>query len=90
MRRKRTVSLVVFGFIVGLGLCLAVAHEDNHHGSQSPSSVLHTGQACKTSVVPCERQSAPESLPLILIVSSEQNSFYEDVSLRPPFPPPRV
>lgn len=91
MRRKWAALLVVFGFVVGLGMCLTIAHDDSHHhGSEAPSTLLHTGQACKTSVVPCERQSTPQSQPLIVFVGTEQNSLYEDVSLRPPFPPPRV
>ena len=90
LRRKWAALLVVFGFIVGLGLCLTVAHDDNHHhASGKPWTVSHTSQACGTSVVPCKTQLAPISLGLLLSLNTEQDAFYEGISLRPPFPPPR-
>jgi hypothetical protein len=91
LRRKWTASLVVLGFIVGLGLCLTIAHDDSHHdGSKAPWTLTHTSQACGISVVPCSGQSGSSSLPLILSLHTEHNTLYEGVSIRPPSPPPRV
>jgi len=87
--RKWTVYLVVCGFLAGLTLCLIPHFDDHHNGSGAPSAETHIAQACGTSVVPCEGQLDPDGLPLILSLSTELNTFYEGVSLRPPFPPPR-
>ena len=89
LRHRLTVYLVAFGFLVGLALCLATDPNHSHHGSESSSTLSHTAQACGTSVVPCEDQLASNRLPLILSLSTELNTFYEGLSLRPPFPPPR-
>ena len=90
MTRKLTVLIVVCGFLAGLTLCLIPHFDNHHHGSEAPLTVSHTAQACGTSVVPRESQSGPNSLPLILSLSMEQETFYEGISLRPPLPPPRV
>ncbi len=83
------VYLVVCGFLAGLTLCLIPHFDDHHHGSKAPSTETHIAQACGTSVVPCEGQLTPDSLPLILSFRTEVNTFYKGVSLTPPFPPPR-
>lgn len=90
LTRKWTVLMVACGFLAGLTLCLIPHFDNHHHGSEAPLTVSHTAQACGTSVVPSESQSALNSLPLLLSLSTEQNALYEGVSLRPPFPPPRV
>lgn len=89
LKRKWTVYLVVCGFLVGLTLCLIPHFEDHHHGSGVPSPLSHTAQACGTSVVPCESQSGSQNLLLTSFLTPHQKNFYEGVSLRPPFPPPR-
>lgn len=90
LRRKWTATLVIGGFLAGLTLCL-IPHFDGHdHGSGAPSTVTHTAQACGTSVLVAEHQKISGPLPLTSLLSAEQNSFYGNVSLRPPFPPPRV
>ncbi len=89
--RKWTVYLVVCGFLTGLGLCLVIAHDDDHHhASEAPLTVSHTAQACATSAVLCEDQPDSHRLLLASSFDTEQNAFYEGLSLRPPFPPPRV
>lgn len=89
MRRRQTVYLVVFIFWAGLGLCLTVGGGKDNHGSHVPSSLPQSAEACATSVVPSEPPSTSASLLLILSLNTEQNTFYEGVSLRPPSPPPR-
>ncbi|MFQ5684596.1 MAG: hypothetical protein ACE5HC_15155 [Candidatus Binatia bacterium] len=89
LKHRLTVYVVAFGFLVGLALCLATDLNHSHHGSESPSAETHIAQACGTSVVPYEDQLASNSLPLILSLRTELNTFYEGVLLSPPFPPPR-
>ncbi len=81
---------VVCGFLAGLTLCLIPHFDDHHHGSDVPSSVIHTAQACGTSAIPCEGQLAPNNLLLILFLGAEQSILYEGLVLSPPSPPPRV
>ena len=81
---------MVCGFLAGLTLCLIPHFDDHHHGSEAPSTVIHTAQACGTSAIPCDGQSASNSLLLILFLSAEQSAPYEGLSLSPPSPPPRV
>lgn len=92
MRRKWTATLVIGGFLAGLTACLISHFDDHHHHHHGggPPTVTHAAHACATSVVPCESQPTSKKLPLILSLTKEQNSFYGNVSLRPPFPPPRA
>jgi len=79
---------VVCGFLAGLTLCLVTGNDDNHHSPRGPLTLSYCAQACGTPVVPCEGQSTSNSLPLLLSLSTEQKTFYEGISLTPPFPPP--
>jgi len=88
--RRWTVWLVVCGFLAGLTLCLILHFDDHHHGSGAPSAETYIAQVCGTPVVPCEGQSTSNSLPLLLSLRTELKTFYEGISLTPPFPPPRV
>lgn len=90
LTRKWTVLIVVCGFLAGLTLCLIPHFDNHHHGSEAPWTASHTAQACGISVVPCETHSDPDNLPPTLSLNTEQDTLYEGVSLRPPFPPPRV
>ncbi len=89
MLRRLTVYLVAFGFVAGLGLCLITDLKDKHHGTGTVSTVTYTIEFCEASAVSCEDQSGSHRFPLASSVSSDQKSFYEGVSLAPPFPPPR-
>jgi hypothetical protein len=87
--RRWAVYLVVIGFLAGLNLCLIPHFDDHHHGSGAPSTETHIAQACGTFAVVCEDQPDSNRLLLASALDTEQNPFYDGVSLRPPFPPPR-
>ncbi|MFQ5657537.1 MAG: hypothetical protein ACE5G5_08360 [Candidatus Methylomirabilales bacterium] len=87
--QKWTVCVVVCSFLTGLSLCLIADLNGSAHQSEASSAMTEVAQACGISVVPCEGQLASNRLPLILSLSTEQNTFYEGIWLTPPFPPPR-
>jgi len=86
--RKWTVYLAVFGFLVGLHVCL-VANFGQEYRSEAPSTLAHTVQVCGTSVLVFEREDLSNPLCLTSSLSVEQHPLYEGISLTPPFPPPR-
>lgn len=87
--RRWTVYLVVLSFLVGLGLCLNAPLNDNYLGPGSASTLTHSAQVCEAPAVPCEDQGASKSVVATSFFGTEQNPFYEGVSLPPPSPPPR-
>ena len=90
MIRKWTIYIVVCGFLAGLGLCLIVEHDDNHPGPEVPSTLFYTSQACGTSAVLSEDQFDSTRLLLASLLQTREDNLFKGVSLRPPFPPPRV
>ena len=87
--RRCTMSFVVFAFLAGLWLCLAANPAVSHHGPDSPSTVIHTAQACGTSGLVCVGQFGSNRLLLTSFLGTEQNTLYQDTWLMPPSPPPR-
>jgi len=88
MIRRCTAFFAVFALLAGLWLCLADPAV-SLHGPGSPSTVIHTAQACETSLVPCEGHFGSNRLLLASCLGTEQNTLYEGVLLSPPSPPPR-
>ena len=80
---------MVCGFLAGLGLCLIADHNENHHGTGAPSTLINTAQACGTTVVPCEGQFNSHGLVLGSSLGTDEHTFYDGVRLKPPSPPPR-
>ena len=87
--RKCMAGLVVFAFLAGLWLCLAANPAVSHHGPGSPSTAIHTAQACGTSGLVCVGQFGSNRLLLTSLLGTEQNTLYQDTWLVPPSPPPR-
>lgn len=89
MKRRWTVYFVLCGFLAGFSLCVNADLNGSDHQSGAPSAMTEVVQACGTSVVTCEGQLGSHRLLLAFSLDTEQNPFYEGISLTPPFPPPR-
>lgn len=87
--RRGTVYVLVCGFLTGFGLCFIIDHDDNHHGPGAPLTVSHTAEACGTPAVLCKDHLDCTKVLLASSLETPDNTLYEGVSLRPPFPPPR-
>lgn len=86
---KWALSVLVFALMAGLGPCLLPDLYGGSFDSAAPVTRAHDVQACDASAVSFQDQSGSADLVLASPLDTDSNTFYEGVSLTPPFPPPR-